>query len=345
MKRFLCTLLVCFLLLYAGQARANLVSGTVTTGSVSPGGSVTYYFTATSGQYANLNIYSASYTGNIAVKNPDSTNWSGSGLSRAYGPLTQTGTYTVTVTAQYPSQSGGFSLYFVLGGGSVSGGSLTSGGTISDTLPLNGLMSYQFTGTAGQGIMLQVGASYSMTVSVYNPNGSAFTSSYNTIVATLPTTGTYTVVLEGQYGTSTGPFNLYYVKGDSSVSSGIVNSGLAISDSLPLNGLKSYQFTGTTGQGILLQTGASYSTVISVFNPDGTPVTPNYGRIVLTLAQTGTYTVVVSAQYGTSTGPYTLYYAQGIGRRIGWLPYQHQSSIRNAGFERPEQLPVCRGFR
>src|SRR5579871_2623608 len=96
MKRFLCTVLVCFLVLYAGPARAQIVSGTVTNGSVTAGGSAVYTFSGTSGQYANLNIYSASYTGNIAVKNPDSTAWSGSGLSRAYGPLTQTGTYTVT---------------------------------------------------------------------------------------------------------------------------------------------------------------------------------------------------------------------------------------------------------
>ena len=91
MKRCLCTVLVCFLVLYAGQARAQMVSGTVTNGSVTAGGSSIQTFSGTSGQYAMLNIYSASYTGNIAVKNPDSTAWSGSGLSRAYGPLDPNG--------------------------------------------------------------------------------------------------------------------------------------------------------------------------------------------------------------------------------------------------------------
>ena len=217
----------------------------------------------------------------------------------------------MTITAQYTTQSGAYSLYFVLGGGSVSGGSLTSGGTISDTLPLNGIMSYQFTGTAGQGIMLQVGASYSMAIQVYNPNGSSWTGGYSNVGGTLPSTGTYTVVLEGQYATSSGPFSLYYVKGEASVSNGDVTSGLAISDTLPANGLKSYHFAGTTGQGILLQTNASYNTYISVFNPDGSSIAPVYNRFSGTLAQNGTYTVVVSAQYAASTGPYTLYYVRG----------------------------------
>jgi len=310
MKRFLCTVLVCFLVLYAGQARAQMTSGTVTNGSIIAGGQSIQTFTGTSGQYVSLNVSAASYTGHIQVINPDTTTMT-SGYNRVAGTLSQTGTFQVVITGTFPTDHGSYSLYYVRGSSSVSGGSLTSGGTIADTLPVNGLMSYQFTGTAGQGVVLHAAFANDMVIEVYKPDGSYWNYGDSAFLGTLPSTGTYTVVLEGQYPSYSGAYKLYYVKGEAGVSSGAVTSGLAVSDTLPLNGLMSYTFTGSAGQGILIAVNSSYNAFISVFNPDGSPITPITSRYSGTLAQNGIYTVVVSGQYTTYSGPYTLYYVRG----------------------------------
>src|ERR1700694_2251478 len=97
MKRFLCTVLVCFLVFYAGRAWAtDMTSGTVTVGSISAGGTSNQTFTGTSGQGVLLNG-SASYNVVITVKNPDGTAWTPV-TNRFIGTLAQTGTYTVVIS-------------------------------------------------------------------------------------------------------------------------------------------------------------------------------------------------------------------------------------------------------
>src|SRR5579863_3799391 len=131
MKRILCCVLFCLFLFHVGQARANMVSGTVTVGSITAGGTSDQYFTGTSGQVVTLNSYSASYTAQIFVYNPDGTLLT-SQYNRLNSAVAQTGTFHVVIKGLYSTDHGSYNLYYVIGGGSVSGGSLTSGGTIAD---------------------------------------------------------------------------------------------------------------------------------------------------------------------------------------------------------------------
>lgn len=309
MKRFLCTLLVCFLVFYAGQARAQMTSGTVTTGSITAGGTSTQTFTGTTGQYINLNL-SASYNGVITVYKPDGTLWSFN-TNRYAGALGQTGTFSVVISGVHTTDSGSYSLYYVRGSSSVSGGSLTSGQTVAATTPTNALTSYQFTGTTGQGVLIQTGASYSTYIYVYKPDGSYWNYGTSRFTTNLPSTGTYTVVVEGVNYSDNGAYNLYYVIGSGAVSGGTLTSGQTLAATLPANALTSYQFTGTSGQGILLQASASYNAYIEVYSPSGAYWTVGTNRVTTTLASTGTYTVVVYGVNPTDTGPYNLYYVRG----------------------------------
>ena len=308
MKRFLCTVLVCFLIFYAGQARAQMTSGTATNGSITAGGTSTQTFVGTSGQAVVLNL-AASYHGYIKVYNPDTTYWT-YGQDRFAGTLTQTGTFTVVISGYYSTDNGPYSLYYVRGSSSVSGGSLTSGGTINASLTANALTSYQFTGTAGQWAVIYTGASYHTQIYVYRPDGSSGgtwsvgTDRWN---GTLPTTGTYTVVIFGYYTTDHGPYNLYYVKGADQVSEGTLVSTLTRSGTLPANGITSYQFTGTSGNTLTVTSTASYTRWISILKPDGSGYgASNTNSYSGTLPATGQYTLYFSGYYTTDTGPYTI---------------------------------------
>lgn len=69
--------------------------------------------------------------------------------------------YSVEITSSYPAAAtGSYSLAYVQSGGGVSNGSLTSGQSYNGTLSANGLDSFQFTGTSGQGVLLYSNASY-----------------------------------------------------------------------------------------------------------------------------------------------------------------------------------------
>ena len=162
-----------------------------------------------------------------------------------------TGTYSVVISGHLATDAGAYNLYYVESTKGVSSGSLTSGATATGSMPVNGLISYQFSGTAGQMIFISVAApSYTGHIYVYNPNGSANTNSTNRVSVNPIVAGTYTVVLQAANITDSGSYSLYYVRGSSGVSNGSLVNGSPASGTLPANGLISYQLAGTAGQGI-----------------------------------------------------------------------------------------------
>ncbi len=288
---------------HAAQARANLVSGGVATGSITAGGTSDQYFTGTSGQNVMLSV-SASYSAWITIYKPDGTLWT-SAQNRNNGVLPATGTFHVTIKGYYSTDSGSYSLYYVRATDSVSGGSLTSGLPVNTTQPLNGLTSYQFAGTSGDYFQTNIGATYSAWIYVFNPDGSIFANVQNRVAGALTQTGTYTVVIETYYTTDSGPYSLYFNIGAGSVSGGMLTSGLAVNAaSQPKNALTSYQFTATSGQYFEVNVAASYSAWIYICNKDGSLFGANQNRMAGTLTQTGTFTVVIEGYYVTDTGPY-----------------------------------------
>ena len=305
MKRILFCVLFCLFMFHAAQARANLVSGGVATGSIIAGGTSDQYFTGTAGQSILLSA-AAGYNASIIVYKPDTTLW-GSSLNRftGSGPLPATGTFHVVIKGQFNTDSGAYSLYYVIGGGTVSGGLLTSGGTVNATQPVNGLTSYQFPGTTGQGIQINVGNSFATTNStilVYNPDGSLWGSSSNRFINTLTQNGNYTVVVEGSATTDSGAYNLYYVKGEDAVSDGTLVNTNSRSGTLYLNGLKSYQLAGLNASTLTVTVTGAFTPTILVYNPNGSLWGYSASPFHATMGFTGLYTVVVEANAATSAG-------------------------------------------
>jgi hypothetical protein len=177
-----------------------------------------------------------------------------------------------------------------------------------------------FAGTAGERVNLNIGfvpsACCTVNVSILNPGGTRLVNpiavaSGQTLVEgkTLPTTGTYTIVLD-PYQTATGTvtLTLYDVPGD--VTGTMTVGGPAITLTTTAAGQNARAlFSGTAGSGVVIRTGPGNccSTAVSLLKPDGTtlvsPVsfTTAGGALYANLTVTGTYTVLLDLQ-GTVVG-------------------------------------------
>lgn len=278
----------------------------------------------------------------------------GASTSRFSDTAPLTGTYSVTLTfpVATPPHSGGYTLWFVRGGGGVSDGTLTSGGVKTASMALNGLNSYQFSGTAGRSYAVYAaGSGYAPNVIIYKPDGSYLDSDPERMSGTLPATGTYTVVTNGVYYSDSGSVNVYFLQGADSVSCGTLTSGQVYNDTLPLNGIKSYQFSGTSGKAamIFMNSNSVYTNYIAVYKPDGSLLSFDTNRwSTNSLPATGTYTVAVYAQYPTQSGAYDLYYVHGAegvanGDMLGGQP-QTENMAPNQLFSFRLNAPSVRNF-
>lgn len=132
---------------------------------------------------------------------------------------------------------------------------------------------------------------------------------------TLPTAGTYTVVLD-PFGTNTGTGTLTLYS-FTDVTGPIIPNGPSVPVSLATPGQRALlTFQGTAGQGVSVVASVSYGSGCSFENllllkPDGSqlgtaPICNGNGSLTgLTLPTAGTYTVVLDPP-GTTTGTGTL---------------------------------------
>lgn len=325
MKNFLYGILFCLMLFCAGPAPAHaqtLVSGTTTAGTVpTPPCTICYdtqTFAGTAGQGVIGTIVSSiSSCMNWSVYKPDGTFLTSSCGYFNLTNLPVTGTYTVRISSPIVGVGGGYTVYYVAGGGGTSFGALTSGTTITDTLPIGGLTSYTFSGTSGQGMQLRFAApslAWNVNIRVYLPSGAYQNINTDSYVMTLPSTGTYTVVLQGASSTS-GAFSLAYVIGGGAVSDGNLNSGDTVGPgTLPAGLMQSFTFNGTSGHAAAFSTGISFPITTYWYKPDGSYWT-SYGGAnwisTSSLPNTGTWTVVIVAQTYSNTDTDNVFYVQG----------------------------------
>ena len=238
------------------------------------------------------------------------------------GSVTQplTGTYTVGID---PGASGG-SITVALTP-DVSG-AITPGTPITVTTTSAGQNArYTFHGTAGQQVSLKLTNStypgcLALTASILKPDGSALgsnsTCSSTGFVdsVTLPTAGTYTVLIDPQ-GSATGSVTI--LLSTFADIAGTITPGTPVTVTTSSAGQNArYTFSGTTGQQISVSvTNSTYpgclALTASVLKPDGTTLgsasTCGSTDFVdsLTLPTTGTYTVFIDPA-GTSTGSATV---------------------------------------
>jgi RHS repeat-associated protein len=213
--------------------------------------------------------------------------------------------------------------------------SITPGGapvTVTTTVPGQNARP-TFVGTSGQRVSLNItngtfgtNTCCAIKVSIQNPDGSNLVSpTYQGYsggfidTVTLPTTGTYTIVVDPQ-GTTTGSGTLTLSDVPADPAPSMTPGGAAATVTVTTPGQNARPtFTGTAGQRVSLNltngsigTSSCCAMKVSIVNPNGSNlVNPTYvgntGGFIdtVTLPTTGTYAIFVDPQ-GTATGSVTL---------------------------------------
>lgn len=321
---------------YTGNITVTV--STELTGTITPGGAAVpitisrvgqnarYTFTGTAGQTISLGVTSVTITSlNVSILKPDGTalvaptpfGTGGGAIDSQILPTS--GTYAILIDPSL-AYTGNVTLT-LYNTPDVTGTITIDGVTVTPTLTVPGQRArYTFTGTAGQWVNLGLTAVTisSSTVSLLNPDGTTLVStSISTTggsldpTTTLPTTGTYTIVVD-PVGLATGNMTLTLT---SPLTGTITLDGASVPISLTKAGRTArYTFSGTSGQWVSLGLTAvtiSNSTV-TLLKPDGTTLaSASIGTTggglepPSTLPTTGTYTIVVDPT-GVNTGNITL---------------------------------------
>jgi hypothetical protein len=301
-----------------GTIVAGGASETVATGT--PGQNARVTFAGTAGQRVSLDVGPVCCTAKVSILRPDGKTLASTTVSPTGGfldttTLPSTGAYTILVDPM-GAATGGFTLtlYDVppdATGSIVPGGAST---TLTTVTPGQNARA-TFDGTNGQRVSLAVGPTCCSTrVSILKPNGAVLVSpaSMGTNggfldTATLPTTGTYTIVVDPQ-GASTGSVTLTLYDVPADVSGTIVAGGPAVTVTTDIPGQNArLSFAGTAGQRVSLKVGPTCCTTrVSILKPSGsTLVSTTFGTSggfidTTALPVSGTYTVVLDPQGGTT---------------------------------------------
>lgn len=316
-------------------------SSTITVGGAAvtltttvPGQNATATFDGTASQRMSLKVTGVSLTGgngylDVYVKKPDGSTFvsqsyvgSGGGFIDMQ-TLPTTGTYTVFVNPHIAGVgSATLTLYEVP---ADLGGTLTTDGsslTLTTTTPGQNSRP-TFEGTAGQRVSLKVtgvsltGGNGYLDVYLKKPDGTTLASqSYVGSgggfidVQTLPSSGTYTVLVDPQdTGVGSATLALYEVPADSTGAASVNGGAVAASNTVPGQNAR-VTFDGTSAQQVTVRlTGSTMGWVtVNLLKPDGSTLTSytSYGSASFdlaaqTLPTTGTYTVLVDP-LGANTG-------------------------------------------
>lgn len=302
----------------------------VTSTTTTPGQRIVLSFSTSSGQKISLIAANSTFTSqaNFGIFNPDGTPVT-SGYANAYTTgyigattLGQTGTYKIYITPNTPGDTGQLITHLYDATPSVGTTTATSTGSAfaeATTSPGQSAL-YTFSGTAGERVSLTIQhASFSSSwfyspgasVSVSEPSGGTVASasvgayySYTYFIdaSTLPNSGTYTIdVAPGPY-TGTADITLYQVPADASGTVSIGGSAVTSTTTTPGQNAQ-LTFSGTSGGSVSLTCSSvtySYTTPITLYNPDGSVLATGYaypyGNTIFSgtsLGQTGTYKIYI----------------------------------------------------
>jgi hypothetical protein len=232
--------------------------------------------------------------------------------------LPSTGAYTVSVNPR-TVYTGGLTL--TLNNTNDVTGTITAGGSsVGVTINIPGQSGVlTFSGTSGHRVSL-AGSSCTFgeySIGIYKPDGSVLTSNSGFLGSspffdpqTLPSTGTYSIVVNPQ-GTNTGSISLTLYDVPADVSGSITIGGSAVSVTITVPGQNGQlTFSGASGQQVTVHiTGSTLGNFpVSLLKPDGTVLTStnsfwnsNFDLTTQTLPSTGTYTIRIDPS-GATTG-------------------------------------------
>jgi YD repeat-containing protein len=290
-----------------------------------PGQDAVVSFAAIAGQHLNLQLLPVTIANSsVSVLTPDGTEFVSATPVDSRGwffdlpTLPASGTYKIKIVPDSDS-IGSITLLLSV---AVPTPILANGASVqlNITTP-NQRPNLSFNGTAGQRVSLNVPGMTSLnrcTIQFFNPDATELSSTtivrLNSIrfvdVQTLPTTGTYTIVITPQNPYETGNLTLalYDVAADISGTLTVGDPAVPVTITVPGQNA-AFTFSATAGQQITVRlSGNTFSCVlVSLLKPDGTTQTSltnctgTFNLATQTLQTTGIYTVKIDP-FGASTG-------------------------------------------
>jgi hypothetical protein len=314
-----------------------MLSGSVKSGTISgPGDLDGFTFTGNSGDHVvlaavttggtlntNINLYPPGGGAPIVATSSD----------RNDATLTASGTWTIVVEDVGDVQPGTYNLSLMdlsstlTSATDLDGGPITSDQILTGTTNVVGdFDAYTFTGTSGDRIVLTFpatggGVSYNTAVFLYPPGGGSYvTASYgDRLDYQLPSTGTYTVLLQDQTLTNTGTYAISFLNvtagpftDGSDPDGGPIASGSIKTGTMSGPGdLDGFTFTGNNGDHVILAavtTSGAMNSNVTLYPPGGGApiVQTSSDRNDATLNASGTWTVVVEDVSDAQPGGYSL---------------------------------------
>jgi hypothetical protein len=308
----------------------TIAGSPVTSTTTTPGQRIILTFATSAGQKISLIAANSTFSSqvNFGIFNPDGTPVT-SGYANGYTTgyigattLGQTGTYKIYISPNTPGQTGQVIIHLYDATPAIGTTTATGTGstfTATTTSPGQSAL-YSFSGTAGERVSLTIQhASFASSwfyspgasVSVTQPSGGTvatasvgayFSVTYFIDTSTLPNTGTYTIDVEPGPYTGSADITLYQVPADASGTISIGGSAVTSTTTTPGQNAQ-LTFSGTSGGSISLACSSltySYTTPITLYNPDGSVLATGYaypfGNAIFSgtsLGQTGTYKIYI----------------------------------------------------
>ena len=295
------------------------VMGTIT----NPGDEATYTFAGTAGQTLYFNGLNSAQGTLAELFGPSGNEIFDQYIAddgytyNNYGPFTlsESGTFTLIISSE-EGDTGDFNFVLKDTVGAASLPLATGAGTATTDAIATGLSAniYQLSGTAGEQVYVQAqtesGGYYDLYWNLYGPNNEYIASAYywTNFSATLPSTGTYYLVVDGTNASNTSGVQYNFTVRESLVPTSTLTLDTVVSGTIANPGDEAtYTFTGTAGQTLYFSALESAAgTEAELVAPGGNQIfnTSYSNQGPFTLSVSGTYTLYLSNQNGT-TGPFS----------------------------------------
>jgi YD repeat-containing protein len=270
-------------------------------------------FNGTAGQV--VSVEAAGLNGNFTVYlvNPDGSTLASGGYSCCSHVLTlvgktlpSTGTYQIIV-APNNGVSGSVTVSLI---SQTTDATITFNTPVTSTISSSSLIGLSFSGTAGQIVSVEgAGLNGSFTLYLVNPDGSTLASGnccgsvLSFVGKTLPSTGTYQIIIAPNSGVS-GSMTVSLI---SQTTDGTITFNTPVTSTISSSSLIGLSFSGTAGQIVSVEAaGLSGTFTLYLVNPDGsTLASGNCCGSVLsfvgkTLPSTGPYQIIIAPDNGVS---------------------------------------------
>ncbi|MFK8013918.1 MAG: hypothetical protein AB8G17_00580 [Gammaproteobacteria bacterium] len=238
-----------------------------------------------------------------------------SGSGQRLVTLPMTGSYTVVIQSFQTDRTGNYRFHLAVAPGANEHGVVANGSSLPQSLDVEGdIDSFVFDGTAGQSGVVSISGDVSggEFFTIVNPDGTSLTSGSSQRNVTLPQSGIYTVLVQSFQSSRIGDYRFHLALALGANEHGVVPNGSSVTQVLDVGGdIDSFTFDGIAGQAGLTSISGDVSggEFYTVFNPDATTLTSGSAQRLITLPQTGTYTVVVQSFQTSRIGSYRFHLA------------------------------------